>query len=250
MKAQVSRSGSSMAEHYLLPPPYRRSMTARVELPESPVAMEPGVAAVCPARISNIGFRPDRFTLEPVGSAASWTTIDPPVLMLPAGGMADVSIRFRPPRAPHVRAGDIPFAVVATSERDRSSAVTEQLLTLSRFVDTELDLQPKVLRGRSGRYRLSVTNGGNDTVRLLLRGRDLAGLLRVECEPHEISVFPGHVERVRVRVRLHGGTDLATTKPMAFQVVAQPPGADPILALGRFVPHYRRFAWVAWESVR
>lgn len=212
--------------------------------------MEPGAEAVCPARISNIGFTRDRFTLEPVGSAASWATIEPPVLALPAGGVADVSIRFRPPRAPHVRAGDIPFAVMATSERDRSTAVTEQLLTLSRFIETELDLQPKVLRGRSGRFRLSVTNRGNDTVRFALRGRDLDGLLHVECDPHEITVFPGHSERVRVRVRLHRGTNLAITKPAPFQVVAQPAGDDPILASGRLVPRYRRFAWVTWESAK
>lgn len=144
--------------------------------------------------------------LELAGAAASWATIEPPVLTLAPGDAADVRIRFHPPRSSHVRAGAVPFALLATSERDLASVMTEQLLAVSRFVETGLELRPVAVRRRSARYVVDVHNRGNDTVRLTLHGRDVGGLLDVLCEPAEVAVFPGLVEQAVVHVRMRNGT--------------------------------------------
>lgn len=224
-------------------------MAARLELPESPLAIQPGTHADCRARVCNIGFRQDRFMLELAGAAASWATIEPPVLTLAPGDAADVRIRFHPPRSSHVRAGAVPFALLATSERDLASVMTEQLLAVSRFVETGLELRPVAVRRRSARYVVDVHNRGNDTVRLTLHGRDVGGLLDVLCEPAEVAVFPGLVEQAVVHVRMRNGTGSAGTEPVPFQVVAQAGGEDPIMVSGLFRSRRGRFGWLG-DGVR
>lgn len=219
-------------------------MAARLELPESPLAIQPGTHVDCRARVCNIGFRQDRFMLELAGAAASWATIEPPVVTLAPGDVADVRIRFHPPRSSHVRAGAVPFALLATSERDLASVMTEQLLAVSRFVETVLELRPVAVRRRLTRYVVDVENRGNDTVRLALRGRDVGGLLDVVCEPAEVAVLPGLAEQVAVHVRMRNGTGAAGAEPVPFQVVAQAGGEDPIMVTGLFRSRPCRFGWM------
>lgn len=216
-------------------------MSAQLVLPETPIAIEPGGHAVCDALVRNMALVADRFTFEVVGAPTTWATVDPPVLELGPEASGRVRIRFHPPRAAHVRAGNTPFALLATSERDRSSALAEQLLALNRFFDTALELEQRAVRWRTARYSLGVINRGNATVRLQLSGRDLDGWLVVDCDPVEMTVFPGAAEYARVHVRLRRAP--ATPEPLSFQVVARSDGHDPLLATGRLAPRRRRLGW-------
>lgn len=215
-------------------------MPAHVQLPPKPVTIDPGGEAVCPAWVRNTALTADRFALELVGSAASWSTVVPPVLQLGPDSVGRIDIRFHPPRAPHVRAGQVPFALVATSERDRTAAISEQLLALQPFFHTELELRPRAA-GRAGAgYRLLVSNGGNHPVRLKLRGRDRAGSLHVRCEPDQITVPPGGTEHSRVQVRVPRGLRLEPGVPVEFRVTAHADGRDPLLVAGLFTPRAAR----------
>ncbi|MGH3903023.1 MAG: hypothetical protein ACRDTE_02305 [Pseudonocardiaceae bacterium] len=187
--------------------------------------------------VRNLGLTDDRFTFEVVGAAASWTTLEPPVLALGPDATGRVVAHFRPPRAAHVRAGSMPFGVLTTSTQEAAGSVVEQLLEVGRFSDTVLELVPRRVRRSSVEFRLTVVNRGNDTVRVSLRGRDPAGALRVDCTPAKLTVFPGTLEQSTIRVRpLHWhwrGSPLV--RP--FQVVVDPGDDLPLTATGELVQH-------------
>src|SRR5918997_4689404 len=176
-------------------------MQAQVMLPDGCIRLEPGGHVRCEVLVRNLGLTTDRFTFEIVGAAASWTTLDPPVLTLGPDATGHVAAHFHPPRAAHVRAGHIPFGVVTMSARDGAGSVVEQLLELGRFTDTALELVPCAVRRASATFQLVVTNRGNITLQVRLRGRDAAGAVRVECTPARLTVFPGGCVQSRIRVR-------------------------------------------------
>jgi hypothetical protein len=212
-------------------------MRAHVVLPDRCVRVEPGGHAIREVRVRNLGLTADRFTFEIVGAAASWTTLDPPVLALEPDATGQVTVHFRPPRSAHVRAGSIPFGVLTTSTRGVAGSVVEQLVEVSRFTDTGLELVPRCVRRASATFQLSVANRGNDTVRVNLRGRDPAGALRVECTPRMLTVFPGTYAHSMVSVRSRHRSWRGFPLARPFQVVADAGEDLPLIATGELVAH-------------
>ncbi len=212
-------------------------MAVQVVLPDRSIPLEPGGDARHEIRVRNIGPVADRFTFEVVGAAASWTTVDPPVLTLGPDESGCLQVHFHPPRAAHVRAGSIPFGLVTTSARDGAGSVTEQLLELSRFADTTLELAQRSVRRRAGTFRLVVGNRGNSTLCVRLRGRAPDAAVHVDCLPRLLTVFPGEVGHCRVRVRARyrwRGPVVA----VPFQVVVDPgAGSPPLIAAGELIHH-------------
>lgn len=210
-------------------------MAAQVVLPERNIPLEPGALATHEVRVRNTGPLADRFSLEVVGAAASWTSLDPPVLTLDRDEVCCVRVHFNPPRAPHVRAGVIPFGLVATSERDGGGWVAEQLLELSTFADMALDLEQRSARRGSGTFRLVVGNQGNATLRLRLQGRGVGEAVHVECAPRRLTVFPGETAQCRVRVRARRRWR-GPARAVPFQVVVDAgAGSTPLIAHGELL---------------
>lgn len=183
----------------------------------------------------NLGLTADRFTLEVVGAAASWTTLDPAVLVLGPEQTGQVTLYFHPPRAAHIRAGSMPFGVLATSAQEGTSSVVEQLIEMRRFTDTGLELVPRTVRRASAVFELAVTNRGNDTLRVTLRGRDLAGVLRVDCTPTGLTVFPGTVAQSRIRIRSARRHWRGKALRQPFQVIVDPGADPPLIVSGELV---------------
>lgn len=212
-------------------------MRAHVVLPDGGIRLEPGGHARQNVLVRNLGLSADRFTFEVVGAAASWTTLDPPVLVLDPDATGSVAMHFRPPRAAHVRAGRIPFGVLTTSAQGTAGPVVEQLIELSRFTDTALELVPDSVHRASATYRLIVANQGNHTVRMELRGRDPTGTLQVECRPTWLTVFPGTLAHSGIRVRPTRRNWRGCPRACSFQVVADPGEDLPLIATGELVAH-------------
>ena len=212
-------------------------MQAQVVLPDRCIRLEPGEYALCEVLVRNLRLAPDRFTFEVVGAAASWTTLDPPVLTLGADATGHVTVRFHPPRAAHVRAGRIPFGVLTMSARDGAGSVVEQLLEVGSFTDTALELVPRSVRRASATYQLAVANRGNTTLRVSVLGRDAAGAVRVECTPARLTVFPGGLAQSRIRVRptRRCWRGVPLTRP--FQIVVDPGEDAPLIAAGELLQH-------------
>lgn len=187
--------------------------------------------------VRNLGLTDDRFTFEVVGAAASWTTLEPPVLALGPDATGRVVAHFRPPRAAHVRAGSMPFGVLTTSAQEAAGSVVEQLLEVGRFTDTVLELVPRCVRRSSAEFLLTVANRGNDTVRVSLRGRDPAGALRVDCTPAKLTVFPGALEQSMIRVRPMHWHWRGPPLVRPFQIIVDPGDDLPLTATGELVHH-------------
>jgi hypothetical protein len=193
--------------------------------------------------IRNTGRHPDRLTFEVVGSAASWTTLDPPVLGLDSGAGAVLRVVFHPPRAAHVRAGQTPFGLLTTSERDKVSSIVEELLVLGSFADLSLELAPPLCEGSRGRYVFVVHNGGNTTVHMTITARDVDGALALACSSPAMTVYPGSSGSCQVRAHARGRRWRGPTAPHQFQVIAHVRGEDPIMLTGTLLPARRRGAF-------
>ena len=210
-------------------------MRAQVVFPERCVRLEPGGHIRREVLVRNLGLTTDRFTFEVVGVAASWTTLDPPVLTLGPEATGHVVMHFRPPRSAHVRAGVVPFGLLTTSTQESACSVVEQMLEVGRFTDTVVELIPRCVRRVSATFRLTVANRGNDTVRVCVRGRDPANALRVECTPARLTVFPGTTAQSGIRVRPARRPWRGTPISRPFQIVVDPGEDTPLLVGGELV---------------
>lgn len=212
-------------------------MRAQVMLPVDAIRLEPGGHATRQLLVRNLGLTPDRFTFEVVGAPASWTTLDPPVLALGPDATGHVAMHFHPPRAPHVRAGVLPFGVLTTSAQEAAGSVVEKLLEVGRFTETVLELVPRSIRRSTATFQLTVANRGNATLRVSLRGRDPAGALRVECTPAKLTVFPGTLVHCGVRVRSTQRRWRGSPLTRPFQVLVDPGEDMPLITAGELVHH-------------
>lgn len=210
-------------------------MPAQVILPDASIPLEPGGHVICEVRVRNLGLAADRFTFEVVGAAASWTTLDPPVLALGPEATGHLEVHFHPPRAAHVRAGRIPFGLLTTSALEGCGSVVEQLLEVNRFAGITAQLVPVSVRRSSTTFQLAVVNHGNDTVRASVRGRDLAEALRVECDPARLTVFPGGTAHSRVRVRPIRRRWHGSAGAWPFQIVVDPAEDLPLIVAGEIL---------------
>ena len=212
--------------------PIVAAMPVHVRMPVGAIALAPGGDATCEVAVTNTGPTADRFTFEVLGTASSWTTLDPPVLALPPGTVGRLAVHFHPPRAAHVRAGTTPFGLLTTSDDGTSTSVVEELLVVDRFTELSAELIPRVQQGRTATYRLVLRNGGNSTLHVSVSGRDLGGVLAIGCFPPGLTVFPGKTRSCRVRVRPSRRRWCGETTPRQFQIVARPEGEDPFLLEG------------------
>lgn len=209
-------------------------MPVQLILPARSIPLDPGEPSSCEVRVHNTGLTADRFTFEVIGSAASWCMLDPPTVELGPDAATTVLVHFRPPRSAHVRAGRIPFGLLTTSTRERTSSVVEQLLELARFCDTSVELVACSARRRFARYRLIVSNQGNATVHARVRGRDLDDTLWIGCSPAELTVFPGLTAHCQVQVRPRQRLRPCDAAVSAFQILVQPDMDSPLMAIGSF----------------
>lgn len=210
-------------------------MRAQVLLPDGCIRLEPGRHVRHEVLVRNLGLTADRFTFEVVGAAASWTTLDPPVLALGPEATGHVVVHFHPPRAAHVRAGAVPFGLLTTSAQETAGPVVEKLLEVGRFTDTVAELIPRCVRRASATFHLAVANQGNDTVRVSVRGRDPADALRVECAPAKLTVFPGTTAHSGIWVRSTHRRWRGVPVARPFQIVVDL-GADlPLIVGGELV---------------
>lgn len=206
-------------------------------LPGGCVRLDPGGHATRQVLVRNLGLTTERLTFEVVGPAASWTTLDPPVLILGPEAAAQIAVHFHPPRVAHVRAGPMPFGVLTTSARERTGRVVEQLVEMGRFTDVVAELVAASVRRARATYGLTVANRGNVTVRVNLRGRDSGGELRVRCMPTSLTVFPGAAGHSRIRVRSARRHWRGPPVARPFQIVVDYGGCIPLVVPEELILH-------------
>ena len=214
-------------------------MSVHVTLPAGAVRIDPGEVVELVAVVHNTGRAPDHLAFEVVGTPSSWTTVDPPALTLDPAATAAVRLRFRPPRAAHIRAGEAPFGLLVVAHDSRTTALSEGLLLVGRFDHTQAELVPPLLEGRRGTYRLEVENRGNVTVHLVTRAHEVDDSIAVCCRPRTLTLRPGGTASCRVDVRSLDAD--RTAEGSTFRVIAEAAGAFPIAVIGTLLPPPRRW---------
>lgn len=212
--------------------------------PSGTLFVEPDAEVTCQARVRNTGTIVDRFTIEVVGKAASWVEVEPPVLSLFPDEEGEVTLRFTPPRASHVSAGQVPFGVMVTSSEDHRSTVAEAVLEVGAATEIFAELIPRTSRGRRvGRHQLAIDNRGNVPVDLEIRSADRDGEMRVRVDPPKLRVEPGAAAFAKVTVKPETGfwRGPAQTKPFDLLVDY---GQEPYPVEGTMLQEARLPRWL------
>jgi hypothetical protein len=137
-----------------------------------------------------------RYRLEVTGVPRGWVSVSPDALSLLPYGTADsgyeqpISLLFHPPRSPEAEARDWPFELVAAAESDgRRLAAAPGTLRVAPYQEFDAKLRPtRAEGGRSGRFRLVVSNGGNGPLMVELDGDDPDGAVSFAFAPARLSV--------------------------------------------------------------
>ncbi len=205
-------------------------MGASVTLLTSSVAVEPGAEAGVEFRVRNTGTVVDEFTLDVVGDAAVWATIDPPTISLFPGAESASRIVFRPPRAATTPAGTTTFGLRARSREDPAgSTVEEGSIEVGAFVEPYADLVPRTSRGsRGGDHELALDNRGNVRLNAQVDGADPDLLLAFDIKPPGVVVDPGMAGFAKIRVRPAKRFWRGQPKARSFQVLVTPEGRLPL----------------------
>lgn len=197
-------------------------MASIIKLPGEVVQVAPGATATVSVTVRNTGTVVDQFTVEVLGEAAAWATVQPPTLSLFPGAEGQAAVTFAPPRLASVPAGTIVFGIRAASHEDPSgSTVEEGNLEVAAFADTVAELLPRTSTGsRAATHSLAIDNRGNATVNATVSGTDPDNLLNIGVRPPGLVVDPGTAAFARVRVasRKRFWRGQPKTRPFKLQV--------------------------------
>ena len=205
-------------------------MGAVVELEPRSIAATPGTPAVVAVRLRNNGTVVDQFTLDVVGDAAAWATVDPPSVSLFPGAEGATTLTFTPPRSPAVRAGRVPFGLRVQSKEDPAgSTVEEGSVEVAPFTEVSAELVPRTSRGSTGTtHDLAVDNRGNVALSAAISAIDPDRLLAFDMRPPAVNAEPGVAafSKIRVSPQKRFWRGAAVSRPFNVQVAL--PTGEPL----------------------
>jgi hypothetical protein len=178
-------------------------MGAVVRVPVSVAAVEPGASVSLELMVRNTGTVVDQFNFEILGSAADWSTFEPPTVSLFPQGEEAVKVTFSPPRAANTTSGSVPFGIRVESREDPEGTVVEEgTLNVTEFSDVIAELTPHATRvWLRGRSQVAVDNRSNIKYRAELLGTDGDSAFAYSFRPALIEAAPGSVAFAKVTVR-------------------------------------------------
>ena len=211
-------------------PGYTRAVGATVTLAVPVVRVEPGQEASVELRLRNAGSVVDEFTLDVLGPAGAWATVEPPTVPLFPGAEGAAKVIFRPPRHATTEAGAITYGVRAESREDPAgSYVEEGTVEVGSFVEPYAELVPRTSRGsRGATHDLAVDNRGNVRLNATVDAADADRLLRFEVTPPSVVVEPGDAGFSKVKVSPVQRFWRGPSKTRPFQLQVTPEGYLPI----------------------
>jgi hypothetical protein len=204
-------------------------MSAVATLAPTDLTVDPGSQASTTIRVRNSGSIVDRFDIDVVG-VSGWVLVDPPSLSLFPGAEGTATITFAPPRASVPRAGTVTFGVRVRPAADpRGSTVEEGHVTVTPFSAVTADIAPQTSRGsRQGRHEVSVANGGNAPVEVVVAAVDPDRRLILAVDPPRAVVAPEQRAAFGVSVRVDDAFPFGPRRPRPFQVNVAPGRRAPL----------------------
>ena len=206
------------------------AMGTSTSLHASELAVEPGEVVTTTMRVRNTGTVVDQIAFHPLGDAAPWITVEPPVVSLFPDADETVTVRIAPPRVASTRPGPTSFAVKALPQEDPDGAsVAEGTVEVGRFSELDVELVPAVGRGRRrGRFDLAVDNRGNVALPVRLSGSDEGRLLAFAFRPARVEAAPGTAHFAKIRVAPSTRIWKGAPKAHPFQLLVEPDAPAPL----------------------
>lgn len=221
-------------------------MGLTASLREPDLRVVPGQEVSAQVNLLNTGSVVDQVTVDVVGQAAAWSTVEPAVLNLYPGESGVARVIFHPPRSHEAPAGVVPFGVRAASREDPAGSIVEEgAIEVAAFSEFTASLNPSTSRGRrKGRHRLTIVNGGNISAPASVHFVDPEDQLAFRVTKPALVAQPGvaHVLRVQVipRKRFLRGPN----QPHPFQVMVAPDEGDAAIIDGELVQQPILAPWV------
>lgn len=205
-------------------------MGVSAALSPTTLAVVPGGEASAELVVRNTGTVVDHFSMEVVGEAAQWATVEPQSVSIFPGDSATARLVVRPPRAPDVAAGELAFAVRVVSREQADASVAEEgTIQVAAFSDVAAQLTPRTSRGsRLARHELAIDNRGNTPIRARVRVSAADEFLLFAVDPEVVSVMPNTAAFVTLRARPRKTFLRGPDKPHTFDVVVEPEEAPPV----------------------
>ncbi len=222
-------------------------MGALAALATGSVRVEPGGVASVEIRVTNTGSIVDQYTLECLGDASGWTSVDPPTLSLLPGTEGTALVVFRPPRLPSLHAGVMPFGVLVRSKEDPGDTVSEEgIVDVAAFREQSVELIPRTSRGsRGANHELAVDNRGNVPLNAAAEGVDPDRLVELRIDPPVVAVGPGEAGFAKVRVQPVQTFWRGVPKTRTFQLAVQPDDGQPMTLTGTYLQEAMLPSWFA-----
>ncbi len=214
-----------------------RLMGASAKLDHDHLLVDPGGEVRGQLTVRNTGTVVDQFSLEVLGDAASWTTIEPASLSLFPGTEGSAVFVIRPPRLWSTHPGPMALGLRAGSKEDPDgSAVEEATLEVGPFSETSAETIPRTSHGRFGAtHEIAIDNRGNIAVEATSTGSDEDRRLTFQTLPAASTVEPGSVGLARLRVRPTQRCWRGPARTHRFQVAVEPVKGKPIALEGVFL---------------
>lgn len=223
-------------------------MGVAVAIPPEELAVEPGAGADAEVKVRNTGQVVDRFSLDILGDAAGWASVEPATINLMPGEESTARITFAPPRTHRVTAGAVPFALRVMSHEDtEGSVISESVVVVEPFTTLVAELLPRTSSGaRRGRHHLAVDNLGNQVADVSILPVDPDELLTFRLAPSAVVAAPGTATFVKFRAIPHRRFWKGPPRTIPFEVTVAAPGAEPVTLPGALLQKPLLASWL-WK---
>lgn len=175
------------------------------------------------ANVRNATTTVDQYKIEIESLDPTWYTVTVQSVSLFPGDSAPIPIRLHPPKGSGTRAGHYTFTVRARSHSDPTMVgVTKGVLQVGSYSIFQVELAPKRVTAWRGKYRLTLSNGGNSELQLDLEGKDSESELLYKFRGKQPTVAPGTKLVVPVTVRRPGLKIIGQQKRFQFAIISRP----------------------------
>jgi hypothetical protein len=219
--------------------------SVRVEVNPTRIEMQPGETNDLKVTLQNLSQAVLQFRVEIIGIDSDWYTA-------PTIGQAfypndvddDIRITLHPPSR-GVRGGSYPLRIVVRSESGAEEGSVPVTLDLRAQTVYRLDMMP--LRQTShgnGKFRLQLTNTGNNDARIEFEGQDTEDLCRFRFpKGNQAAVIAATRTEVPVVVQPKSKPWVGQEHTYSFSITAKPVDArgDTRMVSGQYI-HQPRFA--------
>ena len=221
-------------------------MGLTASLREPDLRVVPGQEVSAQVNLLNTGSVVDQVTVDVVGQAAAWSTVEPAVLNLYPGESGVARVTFHPPRSHEAPAGVVPFGVRAASREDPAGSIVEEgAIEVAAFTEFTANLNPSPSRGRrKGRHRLTVVNGGNISAPAAVHFVDPEDQLAFRVTRPNLVAQPGVANVLRVQVIPRKRFLRGPNQPHPFQVMVAPEEGDAAIVDGEYIQQPILAPWV------